>query len=164
MCRYITLLISLLSIIKTVKFRRRRGCDMTEFLRSLIGTHCDLRHSIDICAVLGTRLFLSIFNFPIFYASFNPKQSYKCSYYCSLCQNPLWIPRAIRNSALKLYHILYLALTSVAQPRHPMMTSSNVNIFRVTGPLCMEFTGHRWIPLTKASDGELWCFLWSASE
>ena len=36
------------------------------------------------------------------------------------------------------------------------------NIFRVTGPLCGEFTGHRWIPLTKASDAELWCFLWSA--
>ena len=43
-----------------------------------------------------------------------------------------------------------------------MMTSSNGNIFRVTGPLCGEFTGHRWIPLTKASDAELWCFLWSA--
>ena len=33
-----------------------------------------------------------------------------------------------------------------------MMTSSNGNIFRVTGPLCGEFTGHRWIPQTKASD------------
>ena len=30
-----------------------------------------------------------------------------------------------------------------------MMTSQNGNIFRVTGPLCVEFTGHRWIPLTK---------------
>ena len=39
-----------------------------------------------------------------------------------------------------------------------MMTSSNGNLFRVTGPLCGEFTGHRWIPLTKASDAELWCF------
>ena len=27
-----------------------------------------------------------------------------------------------------------------------MMTSSNGNIFRVTGHLCGEFTGHRWIP------------------
>ena len=45
-----------------------------------------------------------------------------------------------------------------------MMTSSNGNIFRVTGPLCGEFTGPRWIPRTKASDAELWCFLWSASE
>ena len=43
-----------------------------------------------------------------------------------------------------------------------MMTSSNGNISRVTGPLCGEFTGHRWIPLTKASDTGLWCFLWSA--
>ena len=30
------------------------------------------------------------------------------------------------------------------------------------GPLCGEFTGHRWIPYTKASDAELWCFPWSA--
>ena len=40
-----------------------------------------------------------------------------------------------------------------------MMTSSNGNIFRVTGPSCGEFTGHRRIPLTKASGAELWCFL-----
>ena len=39
-----------------------------------------------------------------------------------------------------------------------MMTSSNGNIFRVTGPLCREFTGRRWSPCTKASDAELWCF------
>ena len=40
-----------------------------------------------------------------------------------------------------------------------MMTSSNGNMLRVTGPLCGEFPGHRWIPRTKASDAELWCFL-----
>ena len=45
-----------------------------------------------------------------------------------------------------------------------MMTSWNGNIFRVTGPLWEESTGHRWIPLTKASDAELWCFQWSAPE
>ena len=45
-----------------------------------------------------------------------------------------------------------------------MMTSSNGNIVRVTGHLCGEFTGPRWIPHTTASDAELWCFLWSASE
>ena len=32
---------------------------------------------------------------------------------------------------------------------HFMMTSSNGNIFRVTGPLCGEFTGHRWITSHK---------------
>ena len=39
-----------------------------------------------------------------------------------------------------------------------MMTSSNGNIFRVTGHLCGKFTGPRWISRTKASDAELWCF------
>ena len=45
-----------------------------------------------------------------------------------------------------------------------IMTSPNGNIFRVTGPLYGEFTSHGWIPRTKASDAELLCFLWSASE
>ena len=39
-----------------------------------------------------------------------------------------------------------------------MITSLNGNIFRVSGHLRGEFTGSRWIPLTKASDAELWCF------
>ena len=40
----------------------------------------------------------------------------------------------------------------------------NGNIFRVTGPLCGEFTDHRRTPLTKASGVELRCFLLSAPE
>ena len=43
-----------------------------------------------------------------------------------------------------------------------MMTSSNGNFFRFTGLLCREFTGDWWFPLTKASDAQLWCLLWSA--
>ena len=39
-----------------------------------------------------------------------------------------------------------------------MMASLNGNIVRVTDPLCGEFTDHRWIPRTKASDTEFWCF------
>ena len=42
-----------------------------------------------------------------------------------------------------------------------MMTSSKGNIRRVTDPLWGESTGQRRIPLTNASDAELWCFLWS---
>ena len=38
------------------------------------------------------------------------------------------------------------------------MTISNGNIFHVTGLLCGEFTGHLWIPHTRASDVELWFF------
>ena len=36
--------------------------------------------------------------------------------------------------------------------------------FRRYWLLCGEFTGHRWIPHSKASDAELWYFLWSAPE
>ena len=45
-----------------------------------------------------------------------------------------------------------------------IMTSSNGNNFRLTGPLWGESTGPRWIPLTKASGEEFWCFLCSASD
>ena len=41
-----------------------------------------------------------------------------------------------------------------------MVTPSNGNIFLVIGLWCGEFTGHRWIPFTKASEAELWWFLW----
>ena len=44
------------------------------------------------------------------------------------------------------------------------VTSSNGNISRVTGHLCGKFTGQRWIPSTKATDTELWRFLWSAPD
>ena len=45
-----------------------------------------------------------------------------------------------------------------------MMMSSNGNSFRVTGPLWGKSTGHRWIPLIKASDAEPLCFFLSAPE
>ena len=45
-----------------------------------------------------------------------------------------------------------------------MMTSSHGNIFRVIDPLWGESTGHWWIPLTKAGDTVIWCFLWYAPE
>ena len=45
-----------------------------------------------------------------------------------------------------------IRLTSLNGQSIQMMTSSNGNIFHVTGHLCGEFTGPRWIPHTKASD------------
>ena len=59
---------------------------------------------------------------------------------------------------------ILLIFTETVVGQQYKMKSSNGNIFRVTGHLCGEFTGPRWIPRTKASDVELWCFLWSASE
>ena len=39
-----------------------------------------------------------------------------------------------------------------------------LKVFRVTGSLWEKSTGHWWIPLTKASDAELWFLLWFAPE
>ena len=69
-----------------------------------------------------------------------------------------------RNEHFQLY-VTYMFSVQLPNCDHNeviMMTSSNGTIFRVTGPLCGAFTGQRWIPRTKASDTEFWCFLWSA--
>ena len=55
------------------------------------------------------------------------------------------------------------ASACVWNPRY-MMTSSNGNIFLITGHLCRDFTGPRWISRRKANDAGLWWFLWSSSE
>ena len=78
-----------------------------------------------------------------------------------------------RNTIRACFIVLYCGLLPmdnayslqgyVTRTERVMMTSSNGNIFRVTDPLCGEFTSLRWIPRTKASDAELWCFLWFAS-
>ena len=70
----------------------------------------------------------------------------------------------LRRWSAQSQHNAGCNISSDMQWEKIMMTSSNGNIFRVTGHLCGEFTGHRWINHTKASDAELWCFLWTASE
>ena len=53
-----------------------------------------------------------------------------------------------------IHNLLLLELTEPSTCK--MMKSSNGNIFRVTGPLHGEFTGHRWIslirPVTRSFD------------
>ena len=73
-----------------------------------------------------------------------------------------WITKSVHANGTRNYgwfmpHCLSLVVKKALHWDTPpiwklMMTSSNANIFRVTDPLCGEFTGHRWIPLTKASD------------
>ena len=63
------------------------------------------------------------------------------------------------------YYIVYCNSNSrTVSQKTPISHDDVIIIFRITGHLCGEFTGHRWIPRTKASDAELWCFLWSAPE
>ena len=50
------------------------------------------------------------------------------------------------------YFVTYLWLLTI-------MTSSNGNIFCVTGHLCGDFTGHRWIPAQRPV-----MFFWSSPE
>ena len=69
-------------------------------------------------------------------------------------------PRLAPWTLLSGYPYTYISLH--AYYWSGMMTSSNGKIFRVTGHSCRG--SHQWIPLTKASDAELWCFLWSAPE
>ena len=49
-------------------------------------------------------------------------------------------------------------VTNYTQLTHCMITSSNGKIFSVTGPLCGEFIGPRWIPSTNARDAGLLMF------
>ena len=57
-----------------------------------------------------------------------------------------------------------LQLKLIENKKYALMTSSNGNNSRVCDPLWGESIGHQWIPLAKASDAELWCFLWCVPE
>ena len=74
-------------------------------------------------------------------------------------------PWSAENDAINTTNLVYIWWDVVHSSSLPvpflhgfMMSSSNANIFRVTDQLCKEFTSPRWIPHTKASDVELWCF------
>ena len=70
---------------------------------------------------------------------------------CCYCIVLWYIPFCIANFT-NLQTNAYVS-NDAGEPSNPglfMMTSSNGNIFRVTGHLCGEFTDDRWIPHTKA--------------
>ena len=54
--------------------------------------------------------------------------------------------------------------SEMSNPWWDMMTSSNGNIFRTTGPLWGDSTGDGWIPHTKTSNAELSCFLYAPEQ
>ena len=67
------------------------------------------------------------------------------------------------------YHVISWAWfpvsrTSCHVARHPLWRHQMKAIFRVTGPLWGESTGHRSPMDSRWIDAELWCFLWSAHE
>ena len=68
------------------------------------------------------------------------------SYTSSQQHNLFHIDRFVQRSVTLLLMFITLKPIDIPRWRHP----GNGNIFRVTGPLCGEFTGHRWIPLPKS--------------
>ena len=58
------------------------------------------------------------------------------------------------------YEYSQVTISRILMCNEYMMTSLNKNVFRVTGPLWWESTGHRWIPITKTNHAKLlWFFL-----
>ena len=110
--------------------------------------HTDIKHGLDFYKIYLTIGWKSCFDFLEI-------QLKPCQYW--FIQHGVdYLPWAMHLDTGKFW--MFFDVASI------MMTSSNGNIFRVIGPLCGEFTAHRWIPRTKASDSELWCFLWSVPE
>ena len=64
-------------------------------------------------------------------------------FYCSLRGNP-WTILKLTPWIRRIYALAQKKIAAAMQAKisdYSTMTSSNVNIFRVTGPLCREFTG-----------------------
>ena len=71
----------------------------------------------------------------------------------AIINNGIW--SATKKKIMNSMHWIILS----SNRGHVTMTSFNGNNFCITGLLWWESTCHRWIPLTKASDAELWFFL-----
>ena len=68
-----------------------------------------------------------------------------------LISGHLTVPHNTLTCPMHIMHLPYIMQRTI-------MTPSNGSFFRVTGPLCGKFTGHRRIPLTKGWYCRLRCF------
>ena len=104
--------------------------------------------------------FSPIWTFPDCNSSLNSHMAMKwCTKQLS---NPSDLPCYVFFLSMLLFCLLLFICSSILLLSSLMMTSSNGHLYRVTGPLWGELTGHLRIPLTKASDAELWYILWYA--
>ena len=81
-------------------------------------------------------------------------------HYCDMCKTLLWSVEYVINKSITNFHWLsnsievllvgWAAGIQIVLYLTPWW-SWNGNIFHVTGPLCGEFTGHRWL-VTRRSD------------
>ena len=109
-----------------------------------------------ISASLGlNELWIKKIGKPLFTHSYT-----RSTLYCGLvwlCNSHLsHIPQGNLTDFETILWLARKAITKTARHRHDDVIKWKH--FRVTGLLCGEFTGHRWIPITMASDAELWFF------
>ena len=118
------------------------ACGLLRLPELLLNPHywlCDIHHESNFTASLQVTILYNVFE------SYTFKTSATSSRGQFVSNGDMW-----RSAEYNLHCV--------------MMRSLNGNIFRVTGHLRGEFPGLRWIPRTKASDAQLWCFLWSVSK
>ena len=73
-----------------------------------------------------------------------------------------WVPRGTLQRTFKQtcnFRFKKICILMCFLYNDHMTTSSNGNLFHVTGPLWGEPTGNRWVPLSKAINARLGCFL-----
>ena len=97
-------------------------------------------------------------------------QTHTCfSHLCGIIIKKIVSPKHKLNVVLQTDHFTEASRRIDTSKNGVMIGSDNGMMtswkkILVIGPLWGESTGHRWIPLTKASDAELSCFLWSTPE
>ena len=126
------------------------------------------KHVISI--LLRRHLYMETDPSPLDKASLWGLQSFRCAWNFLNYQALLaCISLSLRSDTVKCQQggpqssILLAPCKRYPPPIH-MMMSSNLKHFPRNWPFVRGIHRSRWIPHTKASDAELWCFLWSASE
>ena len=94
-------------------------------------------------------------------SSFYLAHSVKSSHGDTTCYSVsiAWVPQIKTHNLGCLYKDVYITHYFKTSALRNTMTSSNESIFYVTGSLCGEFTGHRWIPSQRPVTRSLDVFL-----
>ena len=126
-----------------------------------------------ICSINGFLSFIRKYFYCLRYLSLENNQ--KCIYgYMFPKMNSAHRGLRYYMKSLSTLHVLCAEKSPIQRSRFTKDRWSNRDAFHddvikwkpfpCSGPLWGESTGHRWIPLIKASDAELWCLILSAPQ
>ena len=77
--------------------------------------------------------------------------------------NPTQYPDIAEDDDINEAAAATVLINALREPK-PTWWCHQMETFSALLALCAGNSPARWIPRTKASDTELWCFLWSAPE